>query len=284
MIRKHWPALAAAYAWFATVCGATAFLVRGRRAAGVSVEIGEILLWQALVYALWIPVGLAVALLLKRFHLRPAAMAATLALAVPSVLLHAFLAGLLDRRWSPRMAELGVFEAVVARLPVNLLFYLAIAGAVWALASHRRSLELTGALEAARASQQRSRPAADQLEQSLLVSIGNRRIPVPIDTIEWIGAAGNYVVINWDAGEGLVRASLQEMEQRLDPDRFARVHRSTLANLAMVGSASSLSDGSWRLTMRSGAELVASRTYRDRILARLGGPRPEGQDRRRQGR
>jgi DNA-binding LytR/AlgR family response regulator len=48
------------------------------------------------------------------------------------------------------------------------------------------------------------------------------------------------------------------------------VHRSTIANLAMVDSASSLSDGSWRLTMKSGAELVASRTYRDRVLERLG--------------
>jgi DNA-binding LytR/AlgR family response regulator len=219
---------------------------------------------------LWIPVGLVLAALLDRLQLGRAAFAATFLLAVPATLLHALAAGLLDSLWSPRMAAIGWSGATLARLPIDLLFYLAIAGATWALAFHKRSIELAQALQSARAAQERQRPQGAEPEQPLLVSIGNRRVPVPVDAVEWIGAAGNYVVVNWDAGEGLVRTSLQDIELRLDPERFARVHRSTLANLAMVESASALADGSWRLTMRSGAELVASRTYRDRILTRLG--------------
>ena len=87
--------------------------------------------------------------------------------------------------------------------------------------------------------------------------------------MEWFGSPGNYVVVNWQGREGLIRQTLQSLEQRLDPQIFARSHRSAIVNLAKVESAQSLSDGSWRLGMASGAELVASRTYRDRLLDRL---------------
>jgi DNA-binding LytR/AlgR family response regulator len=187
-------------------------------------------------------------------------------LAIPAILFHAFVAALLDTLWSPRGAQMGIAMAAVDRLPVDLLIYMVLVGAIWAFAAYRRAEALASALTIARKA---AAPAAKE-EQPLLVSLGSRRIPVSTAAVEWIGAAGNYVVVNWDGREGLVRSTLAEVEQRLDPSRFARIHRSTLANLAMVESASSLSDGSWRLTMKSGAELVASRTYRDRILGRLG--------------
>ena len=103
-----------------------------------------------------------------------------------------------------------------------------------------------------------------------MVMAGSRRAPVDVADIEWFAAAGNYVVVHWGEREGLIREPLRTLEARLDPAVFARSHRSTVVNLARVAEAASLSDGSWRLTMRSGAELVASRTYRDDLLARLG--------------
>lgn len=222
-------------------------------------------MWQALVYGLWAPVWLALAFLLRRSGLGVRGLAAAGAFAVPAIAFHALAAAALDLRWSPRMEALGFPVALAERLPVDLLFYMAITGATWAAAAHRQSRRLIEALAAARAA-----TPAGAGEEPLLVSLGSRRVPVPLPAIEWLGAAGNYVVVNWDGREGLVRTTLQELERSLDPARFARIHRSTLANLAMVEGAASLSDGSWRLTMKSGAELVASRTYRDRILERLG--------------
>jgi DNA-binding LytR/AlgR family response regulator len=261
----NWGAAAAVYAWLASVCGATVLLWHGRRVSGQEADLASIAVWQALVYGLWAPVWLALAFLLRRTGLGGRGLAAAAAFALPALAFHAFAASTLDLHWSPRMAALGYPVALAERLPVDLLFYLAIAGATWAAAAHRQSRRLMDALAVAKAA-----TPSEGAEESLLVSAGSRRIPVPVEAVEWLGAAGNYVVVNWDGREGLVRSSLQELEQRLDPARFARIHRSTLANLARVDSASSLSDGSWRLTMRSGAELVASRTYRDRILERLG--------------
>lgn len=239
---------------------------RGRAAAGADADIGSILLWQGLVYGLWLPVGFIVLFVVRRSGLSLKGLGAAAALGLPMTILHAVGASLLDVSWSPRVAGLGLAAAIFERLPVSLLIYMVLVGAVWALAAQREASALAAALRSAR----EAPPAGPAEEETLLVSLGQRRVPVPVAAVEWLGAAGNYVVVNWDGRDGLVRSTLAELEQRLDPARFARVHRSTIANLAMVDSASSLSDGSWRLTMKSGAELVASRTYRDRILERLG--------------
>ncbi|RZJ37450.1 MAG: LytTR family transcriptional regulator, partial [Brevundimonas sp.] len=62
----------------------------------------------------------------------------------------------------------------------------------------------------------------------------------------------------------------EALETRLADKGFARSHRSTLVNLARLRELRPLSDGAWRLTLDSGAELVVSRSYRDGFLARLG--------------
>ncbi len=103
-----------------------------------------------------------------------------------------------------------------------------------------------------------------------MVAVGSRQLVVPLEDVEWFGAAANYVVVNWASHEGLIRQTLQALEKQLDPRTFARAHRGTIVNLTKVGGAESLSDGSWRLIMASGAEIVVSRTYRDAILERLG--------------
>jgi len=103
-----------------------------------------------------------------------------------------------------------------------------------------------------------------------MVGVGRGRVPVDASEIEWIASAGNYAVVHWRDREGLLRETLQALETRLSPRGFARSHRSTLVNLARVHELKPLSDGAWRLTLDSGAELVVSRSYRDDFLARLG--------------
>jgi DNA-binding LytR/AlgR family response regulator len=146
---------------------------------------------------------------------------------------------------------------------------MAITAALWAATAHSHSVELRYALSAARTASLNRAPSAAALDL-ILVSVGTSQAPVKVSSIEWVGAAANYVVVNWDGREGLLRDTLKSFERKLDEEVFVRAHRSTIVNLAKVAKAASLADGSWRLTMESGAELVASRTYRDQILARLG--------------
>jgi DNA-binding LytR/AlgR family response regulator len=103
----------------------------------------------------------------------------------------------------------------------------------------------------------------------MLVSRGAKRTLLAVDDVESFGSAGNYVVVNWEGQEGLIRRTMQSLEQELDPLVFARAHRGAIVNLRKVSTAETLPDGSWKLSLHSGAEVLVSRTYRDHILGRL---------------
>lgn len=251
-----------------TVCAA--WFVRADTGAGLMTS----LVWQGSIYGLWLPVAGGVALMLRRFGAGAQAFgAATVAMLVLVPL------AALGTTWidlSYRDADMaGWAKRALWRLPVAILLYTAIVAVGFAAAHRQRAVEarqraealerdLGAALEAARIAAKAEAP------QRLMVMAGTRKVPVDLADVEWFAAAGNYVVVHWAEREGLLRETMRAREAQLDPAVFARSHRSTLVNLARVTAAQSLSDGSWKLTLTSGAELVVSRTYRDDLLARLG--------------
>jgi two-component system LytT family response regulator len=103
----------------------------------------------------------------------------------------------------------------------------------------------------------------------LLVDVAQGTRVVWIRDIEWIEAADNYVVVHSADGPGLLREPLRSLEARLDPTRFARVHRSAIVNLTRVRQLRALRGGDYALTLRGGAVVTLSRTYRDDVLRRL---------------
>jgi DNA-binding LytR/AlgR family response regulator len=205
-------------------------------------------------------------------------MVATLyALGLPTGVAHAGFATALDIAFSPAAEPEDWVRLLLGRTPMDMLVYLALATFAAALVAQQRgaeasahSAELSRTLDSARAALS-ARAAGPEPAPRLLVSTGSKQIVVEPGEVEWFASAGNYVVVNWAGREGLIRETLTAVEARLDPAVFARSHRSTIVNLARVRETASLSDGSWRLTVESGAELVVSRTYRDAVLARLRG-------------
>ena len=81
----------------------------------------------------------------------------------------------------------------------------------------------------------------------------------------WIESAGNYVRLHTAAGEHIVRTSLRELEGRLDPGVFMRVHRSAVVNLEFVQKLEPYFHGEYVITLRSGARLTSSRSYSGRL-------------------
>lgn len=261
----------AAYSYGATVVSAAWFL---RRDHGL--DLVASLGWAALLFSPWVVVGLVVWAVLRISQSQARAIVILTGLSLPIVPLAAVAAttvdaALRDAHWSGG----EIVTRSVDRLPVAILLYTAVvaaslAAAYWLRADrHRREMQaLAAALEALRA------PATATPAAALIVSVGRRRVPVSLQEIEWISSAGNYAVVHWRDQEGLLRETLQQLETRLETARFARGHRSTLINLVRVADLRPLSDGAWRATMDSGAELVISRTCRDAFLARLGRPQP----------
>jgi two-component system LytT family response regulator len=91
---------------------------------------------------------------------------------------------------------------------------------------------------------------------------------VEVDTIEHIEAAGDYMIISTGDNSLVLRETMKDLERRLDPRKFQRVHRSTIVNLDLVRQVRPHTNGECFLVLESGAEVKVSRSYRD-VVARF---------------
>ncbi len=88
---------------------------------------------------------------------------------------------------------------------------------------------------------------------------------VPASDIEWLQAEGNYVGLHVAGHDYLLRSTLTDFLEQLDPARFARVHRSWAVNLDCVLEIEPLESGDARLKMKGGGQVPCSRRYRDAL-------------------
>lgn len=100
---------------------------------------------------------------------------------------------------------------------------------------------------------------------------GRETVRVPVESIEWIDAAGDYMCIHAAGDTHILRGTMKELEEILDPKLFQRVHRSTIVNLRLVRSLRAHMNGEYFLTLDGGHELKLSRTYRDKVEYFLNG-------------
>ncbi|GAB2507772.1 LytTR family DNA-binding domain-containing protein [Pseudoxanthomonas sangjuensis] len=106
-------------------------------------------------------------------------------------------------------------------------------------------------------------------ERFLVRKLG-REFLVAANDIEWLQAAGNYVNLRVRGHDYPLRSTIAGIEAKLDPARFARIHRSYIVNLDQVASIEPLDTGDARVHMKDGATLPGSRTYRGELRGRLG--------------
>lgn len=103
----------------------------------------------------------------------------------------------------------------------------------------------------------------------LVIKAGGRVIFLPVDEIDWIEAEGVYVQIHAGDNNWLHSISLSELEMRLDPQQFIRIHRSTIINLEKVKELQHHSHGDYLVIMNDGTEIKLSRSYRTKFEERL---------------
>ncbi len=93
-----------------------------------------------------------------------------------------------------------------------------------------------------------------------------------IAEIEWIEAADYYVCLHVAKRTHMLRRSIAELEQDLDPAIFCRIHRSTIVNLNHVRGLDLNEDGSHELLLNNGTRLRLSRSYRKQLEERMNNP------------
>ena len=93
---------------------------------------------------------------------------------------------------------------------------------------------------------------------------GSRVSFVDVSTIDWLEAADNYVCLHVGPQCHLVRSTLSELDEKLDPDQFLRIHRSRIVNIDRIREVHPRGSGDSLIVLDDGTELLASRTYGDR--------------------
>jgi two-component system LytT family response regulator len=86
-----------------------------------------------------------------------------------------------------------------------------------------------------------------------------------VDDIRWIEAQENYVKICTGKDSHLLRETIGNLESRLDPNSFLRVHRSAIVNLHHVKEVKNEADGDATVVLKSGEQVPMSRSYRSKI-------------------
>jgi two-component system LytT family response regulator len=114
---------------------------------------------------------------------------------------------------------------------------------------------------------QSSRPDRNEGKFStrLVFKSRGRIVFLPVSDIRWIGAEENYVRVCTDTENHLLRETMAHIEERLDPEMFLRVHRSTIVNLLYVKEVRSEPNGDFTVVLINGQKLPMSRGYRSRI-------------------
>jgi len=109
--------------------------------------------------------------------------------------------------------------------------------------------------------------------ERMLIKSGSRILFLRKGLIEWVEAQGDYVKLHIGKDSHMLRETMTAAAERLDPNRFVRIHRSRIVNLDHVREIRPLWGGDYSVLMRDGTELTMSRTYRASLHAALsGGP------------
>jgi len=109
---------------------------------------------------------------------------------------------------------------------------------------------------------------AARYERLLNIKDRGQIFRIDVDTIERIEAAGDYMCIYTADNSLILRETMKDLERRLDPRAFQRVHRSWIVNLNLVRLVRPHTNGECFLVLESGATVKVSRSYRD-IVARF---------------
>lgn len=99
----------------------------------------------------------------------------------------------------------------------------------------------------------------------ILIKNSDKNIFIDVNEINWIESSGNYVKLHLDDSTHLIRGALKTLEQKLDPLRFIRIHRSTMVNVNRVKVIEPWFSGDFKVILENGKKLKMSRNYKETL-------------------
>jgi len=104
----------------------------------------------------------------------------------------------------------------------------------------------------------------------LTVKDRGKIIFVGVEEMDYIEAQGNYLELGTQESKHLIRMRLHQLETKLNPQTFVRIHRSTIVNIDRIKEMHPLFNGDQTIIMKSGKRFIMTRNYRDKLKNLLG--------------
>jgi two-component system LytT family response regulator len=103
----------------------------------------------------------------------------------------------------------------------------------------------------------------------LMVKLANRVVLLKVNEIDWIEADGNYAKLHVGRKAHLLRERMHDLEARLNPQNFVRIHRSVIVNLERIKELHPHFNGDYIVVLDDGVQLKLSRSRREQLESRL---------------
>jgi two-component system LytT family response regulator len=97
----------------------------------------------------------------------------------------------------------------------------------------------------------------------IVVRNGERYEFVPVESIDWIESANNYVQLHCGSKQYLLGETMTSLESRLDPAKFARVHRGRMVNIRRITAAHPLLSGTYEIELAGGIRITTGRQFKE---------------------
>jgi two-component system LytT family response regulator len=128
-----------------------------------------------------------------------------------------------------------------------------------------RDRELTNRILSLLSQVQSAALPASETDRRLAIRANGRVVFLDLESIDWVEAAANYVRLNVGKESYLFRETISRISERLDTNRFVRIHRSTIVNVSKIKELIPVNSGEYVVVLKSGRELSCSRGYRSAL-------------------
>lgn len=99
--------------------------------------------------------------------------------------------------------------------------------------------------------------------ERLVVRNGDRYEFVASDSIDWIESANNYIQLHCGPKQYLLGETMTNLESRLDPAKFVRIHRGRIVNVKRIAAVHPLFSGTYAVELEGGVRITSGRQYKE---------------------
>ncbi|MFT7221140.1 MAG: two-component system LytT family response regulator [Candidatus Azotimanducaceae bacterium] len=126
-------------------------------------------------------------------------------------------------------------------------------------------ISLTGKSETSVTQLMKDHTGVKTYPEKIAIKDGGETTLVQVNDIDWIDAAGDYMCVHANDETHIMRVTMKQLDEQLDPANFQRVHRSTIVNLDRVTKVCSHMNGEFHLILNNGAAIKMSRSYKEKV-------------------